>query len=227
MLSPRLQLAFDLYKACELAADIGTDHARLPAALLKSGKCTNMILSDISESALSSARRTLDSAGLQARADLRLGDGLEVLREACGMISVLGMGGRTIYDILTLGKDRLCGAELLLSAHSNLPHVRRAVSEIGYRILSETPCLDDGRFYLMIHALPGEEKLSAQEIRLGTRLFESSSPLLPPYLRHMREIQVFQLEGLIRSTHADPEAIRTVREDIAYYQKEESRYEHR
>ncbi len=227
MLTPRLQLAFDLYKACGLAADVGTDHARLPAALLKSGRCARMILTDISASALSSARRTVDSAGLQDRAELRLGDGLGVLREDCGMISVLGMGGRTIYDILTLGKARLRGAELLLSAHSNLPHVRRALSEIGYHIQSETPCLDDGRFYLMIHALPGEEKLSAQEIRLGTKLFESSSPLLLPYLRHMREIQDFLLEGLIRSTHADPEAIRAVREDIAYYQKEESKHEHR
>ncbi len=227
MLSPRLQLAFDLYKACDLAADIGTDHARLPAALLKSGKCGRMILSDISESALSSARRTVESAGLKKSTDLRLGNGLEVLCEACGMISVLGMGGRTIYDILTLGKAHLQGAELLLSAHSNLPYVRRAVSEIGYRILSETPCLDDGRYYLMIHALPGEEGLSAQEIRLGTRLFESSSPLLLPYLRHMREIQEFLLEGLIKSNHADPDAIRSVREDIAYYQKEESKHEHR
>ncbi len=226
MLSPRLQLAFDLYKSCELAADVGTDHARLPAALLRSGKCGNMILTDISESALSSARRTMEAAGLLSRADLRLGDGLSVLHEKCGMISVLGMGGRTIQDILTLGKDHLQGAELLLSAHSNLPLVRRAVSDIGYRLVSETPCLDDSRYYLMLHAIPGEEKLSSREIRLGKKLFESSSPLLLPYLRHMREIQEYLLEGLIKSTNADPESLRTVREDIAYYQKEESRHEH-
>ena len=32
-LDPRLSLAFDLYDPCDLAADIGTDHAHLPAAL--------------------------------------------------------------------------------------------------------------------------------------------------------------------------------------------------
>ncbi len=226
MLSPRLQLAFDLYQSCELAADVGTDHARLPAALLRSGKCRNMILTDISESALSSARRTMKAAGLLSRADLRLGDGLNVLHEKCGMISVLGMGGRTIQDILTLGKEHLQGAELLLSAHSNLPLVRRAVSDIGYRLISETPCLDDNRYYLMLHAIPGKEELSPQEIRLGKRLFESSSPLLLPYLRHMREIREYLLQGLIKSKNADPEALRIIRGDIVYYQKEESKHEH-
>ena len=36
-LDPRLSLAFDLYDSCRLAADIGTDHAHLPAALLQRG----------------------------------------------------------------------------------------------------------------------------------------------------------------------------------------------
>ena len=55
-LDPRLSLAFDLYDPCELAADIGTDHAHLPAALLQRGRCQHMILTDISESALENAR---------------------------------------------------------------------------------------------------------------------------------------------------------------------------
>ena len=38
-LDPRLSLAYDLYDSCELAADIGTDHAHLPAALLQRAVC--------------------------------------------------------------------------------------------------------------------------------------------------------------------------------------------
>ena len=56
MLDPRLSLAFDLYDPCDLAADIGTDHAHLPAALLQRGRCRHMILTDISKSALENAR---------------------------------------------------------------------------------------------------------------------------------------------------------------------------
>ena len=55
-LDARLSLAYDLYDPCELAADIGTDHAHLPAALLQRGRCQHMILTDLSESALQNAR---------------------------------------------------------------------------------------------------------------------------------------------------------------------------
>ena len=37
-LDARLSLAYDLYDPCTLAADIGTDHAHLPAALLQRGR---------------------------------------------------------------------------------------------------------------------------------------------------------------------------------------------
>ena len=55
-LDARLSLAYDLYDPCDLAADIGTDHAHLPAALLQRGRCQHMILTDLSESALNNAR---------------------------------------------------------------------------------------------------------------------------------------------------------------------------
>ena len=58
-LDARLSLAYDLYDPCELAADIGTDHAHLPAALLQRGRCQHMILTDLSESALKNARDTI------------------------------------------------------------------------------------------------------------------------------------------------------------------------
>ena len=102
-LDPRLSLAFDLYDLCELAADIGTDHAHLPAALLQRGRCQHMILTDISESALENARTEMARLRLSDRVSLRLGDGLSPVTEKCGVISVMGMGGRTISDILYVG----------------------------------------------------------------------------------------------------------------------------
>ncbi|MBP5231102.1 MAG: tRNA (adenine(22)-N(1))-methyltransferase TrmK [Clostridia bacterium] len=75
-LDPRLSLAFSLYDTCVLAADIGTDHARLPAALLKRGRCQHMVLTDISQSALENARMEIVRRHLYDRVSLRLGDGL-------------------------------------------------------------------------------------------------------------------------------------------------------
>ena len=78
-LDARLSLVYDLYDPCDLAADIGTDHARLPAALLQRGRCCRMILTDISPDALENARREIIRCGLSGKADLRLGDGLSPL----------------------------------------------------------------------------------------------------------------------------------------------------
>ena len=168
-LDPRLSLAFDLYDTCELAADIGTDHARLPAALLQRGRCRRMILTDLSESALANARGEIIRRRLTDRVDFRCGNGLQPLQETCGMISVTGMGGRTIRDILLSGQDRLRGASLLLSAHTDLPLIREAVREIGYRLDREEPGFCAGRYYLVI-------RKSRVSLRAGSTWFSGPVP---------------------------------------------------
>ena len=216
-LDPRLSLAFDLYDTCELAADIGTDHARLPAALLQRGRCRRMILTDLSESALANARGEIIRRRLTDRVDFRCGNGLQPLQETCGMISVTGMGGRTIRDILLSGQDRLRGASLLLSAHTDLPLIREAVCRIGYHLEAEEPCFSAGRFYLVLRARPGAAELTPREIRLGGPLFESASDHLIPYLSRRRDVLQEKLKGLLTADESDETLISQIREDLAYY----------
>ena len=216
-LDARLSLAYDLYDPCSLAADIGTDHAHLPAALLQRGRCQRMILTDLSEKALRNARNEMARLGLTDRVSLRSGSGLQPLTEACGVISVTGMGGRTIRDILLSGQDRLRGAALILSAHTDLPLIREAVCRIGYHLDREEPCFCAGRYYLILRARPGVRKMSPREIRLGGPLFESTSDRLLPYLARRREVLCTSLVGLESAASPDGELIRRLREDIDYY----------
>ena len=224
-LDERLSLAFDLYETCSLAADIGTDHALLPIALLRAGKCGRMLLTDISEGAMENARDHIARADLADRVILRRGDGLEPVLEPCGMISILGMGGKTIRRILERGRDRLNGAALLLSAHSDVPHVREAAAGIGYRLVSETPCLSGGRFYLLLKAVPGAEPLTDREIRLGKKLFDSGSPVLLPYLRNRLAVLQARLNGLRAAGDADPLLLEQAEEDAEFYREKISALE--
>lgn len=219
LLDARLSLAYDLYDPCELAADIGTDHAHLPAALLQRGRCRHMILTDLSESALRNARDEMIRFRLTDRVTLRAGNGLEPLDEACGMISVTGMGGRTIRDILLEGKEKLQGASLVLSAHTDLPLIREAVQEIGYHLDREEPCFCAGRFYLVLRARPGAREMTPREIRLGGPLFESSSEQLIPYLSRRLDVLLDRLRGLESAETPDEEQITQVREDAEYYRE--------
>ena len=219
LLDARLSLAYDLYDPCELAADIGTDHAHLPAALLQRGRCRHMILTDLSESALRNARDEMIRFRLTDRVTLRAGNGLEPLDEACGMISVTGMGGRTIRDILLEGKEKLQGASLVLSAHTDLPLIREAVQEIGYHLDREEPCFCAGRFYLVLRARPGAREMTPREIRMGGPLFESSSEQLIPYLSRRLDVLLDRLRGLESAETPDEEQIAQVREDAEYYRE--------
>ncbi len=216
-LDPRLSLAFDLYDSCDLAADIGTDHAHLPAALLQRGRCQHMILTDISESALENARSEIIRFRLADRVSLRLGDGLAPVTEACGMISVMGMGGRTIRDILLSGKSRLQGASLLLSAHTDWHLIRSAVTQIGYCLDREEPCFAAGRYYLVLRARPGTAALTEQQIRLGGPLFSSQSPFLRPFIERRREVLRARLRGLCSASSPDEREISVLRQDLAFY----------
>ena len=216
-LDARLSLVYDLYDSCDLAADIGTDHAHLPAALLQRGRCQHMILTDLSESALKNARETIIRCRLSDRADLRAGSGLQPLEEACGMISLTGMGGRTVHDILLEGTEKLKGASLVLSAHTDLPLIREAVCRIGYHLDREEPCFCMGRFYLVLRARPGACSLTPRELRLGGPLFESASSQLIPYLTRRREVLQNKLSGLVSADKPEEDLIAQVEEDIAFY----------
>lgn len=219
-LDERLGLAYDLYAECELAADIGTDHGYLPLALLRSGKCRRMILTDISPDALNNARNHFISAGMTDRAELRQGDGLDPVTEACGMISILGMGGKTIRGMLERGAGRLRGAKLLLSAHTDLPQVRSAVETVGYHLTKEIPCRAAGRFYLMMLSEPGAERLTDEEKRRGKRLTDTESPLLAAYMRHRLKVVEAQIRGLKNTDSANPALLSQAEADAAYYREE-------
>lgn len=217
MLDARLSLVYDLYPSCSLAADIGTDHGYLPCALLEAGKVSSMILTDISASALSHAAAETARRMLSDRVTLLTGDGLNPVDQVCEAISITGMGGRTIRQILLNGQSKLNGATLILSAHTDLPLLRKSLVEIGYTITAEEICKAASRFYLVFRAVPGKTEMTDRELRLGSLLFSSSSPCLPDYLLHRRKVLERKLKGLLTTT--DPEfddQINIVREDIDY-----------
>lgn len=217
MLDERLSLAASLYEPCALGADIGTDHALLPCHLLKQDICQKMILADVSAKALQHAKDQVARQRLGDRAVLVCADGLNALAEPCGCVSVMGMGGETIAGILTRGQDKLQGAVLVLSAHTDLHLVRQAVQEIGYHIVREELCRAAGRFYVVWRAEPGEAALSDQELRFGPLLMHTDTPLLRDYLRWRIAVLSDRLSGLLSASVPDAAAIESIRSDIAFY----------
>lgn len=217
MLDERLSLAASLYEPCELGADIGTDHGLLPCHLLEADICRRMILADVSPKALRHAEEQVRARRLKDRAQLICADGLDALTEPCGCVSVMGMGGATIADILCRGQSRLNGAVLVLSAHTEQPLVRKAVRDIGYHFTREALCRAAGRFYVFWRAEPGAEALTDEAVRYGGLLWEDANPLLQAYLHHRIEFMQSKLAGLLSAAVPDQAAIAEARRDLDWY----------
>ena len=114
-LTPRLQVIADQIAPGARLADIGTDHAHLPIWLIENGRVVSVIASDIREGPLARAEENAARHGCLGRISLRLGAGLDkVCAEECDTVSIAGMGGETIADILTAAPWTAEGKHLLL-----------------------------------------------------------------------------------------------------------------
>ncbi|MBQ4581527.1 MAG: SAM-dependent methyltransferase [Clostridia bacterium] len=217
MLDERLSLAASLYEPCDWGADIGTDHAYLPCHLLRAGVCQHMIAADVSPKALSRARDNLTRQHLLDRAEVVLADGLDAITRKCGCISIMGMGGELMGNILRSGQDKLLGAVLVLGAHTELHLVRQAICDVGYHIVQERLCRAAGRFYVFWRAEAGLEDLSTSEIRYGKQLWQEDNTLLTEYAAWRRRVLQDKERGLLSASIPDESAINEVQSDIAWY----------
>lgn len=188
-----------------MLADIGTDHAYLPAHLVEVGRIPRAIAGDILPGPLEAARATVVQAGLADRIELRLGPGLKILRPgevACA--TICGMGGPLIAEIL--GDGPVDGIRrLILQPMAGEEHVRAWLARHGWRLVAEELVEDAGRLYVILAAEPGEMALTEGELQIGPFLRRQPGRLLARYVGIQLQQARRALEGARRSDR--PEAV--------------------
>lgn len=158
-LRPRLAAAAAMVpEGCRAVADIGCDHGRLGVALLQQGRCERVIAADIGEAPLKRARALYARCGLTERAEIRMGDGLSVLRPGeADAVCICGMGGALMARILAAASPPLMGAKVcILQPMRGVEDIRRWLYENRYRIVTDRVIKDAGRYYQVFSAVPGE-----------------------------------------------------------------------
>ncbi len=154
-LSLRLRAIASLVPVGASMADIGTDHGRLPIALLASGLVRRAIGVDrrAAPLAVADANRALLPAA--ATLELRLGDGLSVLQPGEVSAAVLaGMGRRSMERILGASDPDALGIRWLILQPERDPWLLRAwLAGAGWRIDDEVLVADGGRVYSAMRAI--------------------------------------------------------------------------
>lgn len=184
-----------------VVADIGSDHGLLLIFLARQGDLKQGIAGEVNQGPFENACRRIKTQGLTGQVEVRLGDGLSVLRrDEADVVVLAGMGGVLISSILSRGQDRLHGVErLVLQPNNNGDRVRAWLLDHGWEIDGEDLVKEGGILYEIISARQGDARSPYKELpltheqalQLGPLLWRDRHPLLGEKVRE-------ELQGLNR-----------------------------
>lgn len=207
-LDRRLQCAACQVRMGSRLADIGTDHALLPVALVRSGVCPYAVASDIRTGPAERARRAVEEAQLADRIEVRLGPDLSVLQpEEADDLVIAGMGGETIVSILGEAPwIRSSHFRLILQPMSRPEVLRRWLHRAGFLLEAEPAVEDGGHLYSILRAHYEPEAVpAAEEGPLTPEGFsvmdfrgaiQGDTPEGRAYLRHQQDRLLRRAQGL-------------------------------
>ena len=174
--------------------DVGSDHAYLPMHLIKIGWITFAVAGEVVEGPYHSAVTNVQQSGLSNQITVRLADGLSAFSEEDKItcITISGMGGRLISDILEAGKGKLSQIERLVLQPNNCEdELRLWLMENHFKIVSEKIMMESGKFYEIIVAEQGQMILSDHQRRFGPFLSqEKSDVFLARWQRDLNKLEV-------------------------------------
>ncbi|MFC4618017.1 tRNA (adenine(22)-N(1))-methyltransferase [Camelliibacillus cellulosilyticus] len=198
-LSKRLKTIASYIPRGSRLADIGSDHAYLPVYLVLEDGIEKGIAGEINDGPLKSAMETVRTYGLEARIDVRKGNGLSVIKKGeVDAIAIAGMGGELIRTILDSGRDRLTAETTLVLQPNVAEHrVREWLEMNGWTIDAEEILEEDDHIYEVIVAKKSQlpVRLTALERRFGPFLLRKGGAV---FERKWRQEQR-KLENILQS----------------------------
>jgi len=204
-LSPRLQIVASSIIG-GVVADIGTDHAYLPIAIIQQDICAKVIACDLNLGPLSIAKKNIEAVGLTNKIEIRHGDGLSPLRPGeADCIVITGMGGMLIWKIISNGMAQAKQSRLIMQPQHDIPLLRQKLHSAGFCILDEDLVQEKDHFYVSIVAVHSGDNIcwSEREYFLGKKLIEKGGKDFLSYIMTKRKkiksyiLQIRDEESLI------------------------------
>ena len=178
-INKRLKLVAEYVENRRLA-DIGSDHAYLPIFLAKNNKIDFAVAGEIVEGPHKVSIKNVQEENLVGVIDCRKAAGLDAieLSDNIEVITICGMGGKLIADILEKGKDKLINRpNLILQPNLGERFVREKLQDLGYTIIAEDIIEEDGHIYEIIVATDGHMSLTEDEKNFGKFLSKEKNDL--------------------------------------------------
>ncbi len=203
-LDSRLELCAGFVRAGAKLADIGTDHAYLPVALMLKEHISSAIAADINPEPLSRGKQTIDKYDLAHKIQVRLSDGLlAIAPDEVDDIVIAGMGADTIIGIISAApwlKNR--DKHLILQPMTKGERLIKYLYNNGFEIINQKACIADGKPYtVMLASYTGNEEPCDE-------LFTYTGKLHPELYKEDREFLYLQSRILSKRSAADEQNAR-------------------
>lgn len=167
-LDTRLRCIYEAVGECDCLADIGSDHALLPIALLQTGRIKHAIACDINTGPLEQSKKNAQRYNMTNIAFF-LSDGFDSLMDCSfDKASICGMGGILIADIVKRGGIK-AHCDLILQPMTAFDELRFYLWNNGFTIENEHFAADADKPYVVMNVRYTEkqESFDFSELFLG------------------------------------------------------------
>ncbi len=200
LLDIRLKTVLSLIPQGSVLLDIGTDHCKLPAEGLLSGRLSGAFAADINQGPLDAAAKQLAAVGLGGRIPLFRSDGLKEIPadilEQTTAVAVAGMGGELIEQIIRNAPQQ--PPLWVLQPMSAIYELLDFLAAEGYAIRAAALARDGDKFY-RVFAVEQTGAPCPPDYFSCIR----KDPLYLPYLRKEEARLMTALAGLNRAKIPD------------------------
>ncbi|HFI0795661.1 TPA: tRNA (adenine(22)-N(1))-methyltransferase TrmK [Streptococcus suis] len=209
-LSRRLEAVASYVPQGARLADVGSDHAYLPLFLVEQGRIEFAVAGEVVQGPYQSALQNVEQADQSDKISVRLANGLAVveLADHITTVTIAGMGGRLIAEILEAGKDKLGSVErLVLQPNNREDDVRRWLVAHDFQLVAEEILEENDKIYEILVAEKGNVDLTADQLRFGPYLLEEQSATFQEkWLKELDKL-TYALEQVPLERQADRSAI--------------------
>ncbi|MCK3881846.1 tRNA (adenine-N(1))-methyltransferase [Streptococcus suis] len=209
-LSRRLEAVASYVPQGARLADVGSDHAYLPLFLVEQGRIDFAVAGEVVQGPYQSALQNVEQAGQSDKISVRMANGLAAveLDDQVSTVTIAGMGGRLIAEILEAGKDKLGSVErLVLQPNNREDDVRRWLLAHDFQLVAEEILEENDKIYEILVAEKGNVDLTADQLRFGPYLLEEQSTTFQKkWLKELDKL-TYALEQVPLERQADRSAI--------------------
>jgi len=190
--------------------DVGTDHAYLPAYLVKNGICESAVAADIADGPLRSAKATLEKFELLSKIELVKSDGLkEVNPENITDVIIAGMGAETISNIINDAEWLKNDVNIIVQPMTKITFMRKWIYENGYEIVREEAVTDNDFVYTVMVLRYSGYHIKINELSENLGKFDFSKDESKNYVtRRIKQLSDIS-EGIKKSGKSNPVLLKT------------------